>query len=301
MRSSKTAISEAAAIVRARAFVRNCGVDAVPVDLQKYLSAANAEVRFSKRLAPGEAGNTMYVGDRHLISLNPNDKLERQRFTVLHEIAHIVLELPSNHGDLRGAAALYSYARRPPEEVICDTFAAECLLPHEFLRRDLKDALAGFSFVEEVAAKYEASLACTASRVVVNTPFAYAYALSQEGYVRFVAYSTSMRASRFWVSPGIAVPAGSVTGQCLKAADARAAGVVPAYLWTSSDEFSDVDVNEEARLVRAWNQALTLIWLDSGDIPDYDRERKVIERDDDEPLLRELDGTLKWPGRSKRK
>lgn len=295
-------ITEATAIVRARAFVRTSGIDAVPVDLAKFLAAAKAELRVSNRLGSGEAGNTMFVRDRHVITVNGSDTPERRRFTALHEIAHIVLELPSVHGgDTLSSDTLLSYSRRPPEEVICDTFAAECLLPHEFLRADVKDASASFSFVQAIAGKYEASLPCTASRIAANAPFACAYVLSQDGYVRFTAYSVSMRGSRFWISPGIAVPATSITGQCLKSAAASQAGIVPAYLWTSRDEFADVDINEEACVLRPWNQALTLISIEDGDAPDDRRPDRAFERDEDEPLLRELDGVLPWPGGKKRR
>jgi len=299
--SSGPAITEGTAIVRARAFVRACGIDAVPVDLAKYLAGANAEMRVSMRLPPDEAGNTMFVDGRHLITVNGNDSPERQRFTVLHEVAHIALELPSLHADTIPSDVLYSYVRRPPEEVICDTFAAECLLPHEFIRKDLKDATADFAFVDQIAAKYQASLACAASRVATNAAFACAYVLSQDGHVRFATYSTSMRESRFWISLGVAVPIASVTGQCLKANRSKAVGVVPAHLWTSADAFADVDVNEDVRVTRAWSQALTLISLDSGDIVDDRRAKSTFERDDDELLLKELDGNLPWPGGKRRK
>lgn len=294
-------ITEATAIVRARAFVRTCGIDAVPVDLAKVLTAANAELRVSNRLGSGEAGHTMFARGRHVITVNGNDTPERRRFTVLHEVAHIVLDLPSVHGATVSSDALYSYARRPAEEVICDTFAAECLLPHEFLRLDLKAASATFSFVRSMAGKYEASLPCTASRLVVNAPFACAYALSQAGYVRFVTYSPPMRESRFWVSPGVAVPAASITGQCLRSDTSSQMGIVAAHLWTSRDEFADVDVSEETCVLRAWNQALTLISLEAGDAPSDRTRDRAVERDEDEPLLRELDGVLQWPGRKNRK
>lgn len=301
MKSSGPAITEAAAIVRARAFVRACGINAVPVDLDKYLAGAHAEMRRSSRLAPGEAGNTLLVGGRRLITVNGNDTPERQRFTVLHEVAHIVLELPSQHVDRIASDVLYSYVRRPAEEVICDTFAAECLLPHEFMRNDLKDATADFTFIEQLAGKYQASLACTASRVATNAAFACAYVLSQDGHVRFSAYSTSMREARLWISLGLAVPTASITGQCLKNGRSSAAGVVPAHLWTSADGFADVDVAESVRVMRAWNQALTLISLDGGDIVDVRKPKAASEDEEDEPLLKELDGNLPWPGSKRRK
>jgi Zn-dependent peptidase ImmA (M78 family) len=293
-------ISEAAAIVRARTFVRKCGIDAIPVDLAKYLKAANAELRVSDRLSPDEAGNTMFVRGRHLITVNGNDSPERIRFTVLHEIAHIVLDLPSVHEGTVTSGDLYSYARRPPEEVVCDTFAAECLLPYEFLRADISDASASLAFVETLAERYEASLACTASRFAANAALPCTYVLSQDGYVRFVASSASMRELRFWISRGIAVPTDSITGQCFRAEENRRTGVVPAYIWTSSDAVADIDVTEDTRIQRTWNQALTLISLEPEDVPDP-RQRNRVESDEEEPLLRELDGVLPWPGKRRRK
>jgi hypothetical protein len=281
--------------------VRTCGIDSVPVDLTKYLSAANAELRVSHRLASGEAGNTMFVKGRHLISVNGNDTPERQRFTALHEVAHIVLDLPSKHGESLTTDALYSYSRRPPEEVICDTFAAECLIPHEFLRTDLKDASAGFNFVQTLAERYEASLPCTASRVAVNAPFACAYVLSQDGYVRFVTYSTSMRGSRFRIPPGIALPTNSITLRCLKSGSDTGADIVPGFLWTSADEFADIDLREEALVLRSWKQALTLISLEGGDALDETETSRSNYSEAEEPLLRELDGILPWPSGKKRK
>jgi Zn-dependent peptidase ImmA (M78 family) len=299
--SLATGLSEVAAIVRARAFVRNCQIDAVPVDLNRYLEAANADLRANTRLAPGEAGNTLFVKGRHLITVNANDTAERRRFTVLHEIAHIHLELPSVHGDGGGSSSLYSYARRPPEEILCDVFAAECLLPQQFLFQDLKDAVAGFTFIDEMAQKYEASLSCTASRVAINAPFPCTYVLSQSGFVRFVTSSASMRESGFRVSIGVAVPSASITGQCLADSRSPSSGVVGAHLWTSADGYVDLDVSEETRLLKTWGQALTLIWPESGDTQDLGRREAYRGRDEEEPLLKELDGVLPWPGKSKRR
>lgn len=294
-------ITEAAAIVRARAFIRRSGIDTVPVDLQKYLATAGAELRFSENLAPTEAGNTMFVRGRHFITVNAHDSPERQRFTVLHEIAHIELGVASKHGDHLTADSLYSYTRRPPEEVICDTFAAECLLPHDILKRDMQGAVAGFAFVEEVAAKYGASLSCASSRVTVNAPFACAYALAQDGHVRFATYSPVLRQQGFWIPPGIAIPKQSITDQCLKAGTGRASGTIPAYRWASHDDFIDVDLTEEVRTLSTFNQSLTLLWLEAGDVPDHAPRRSQREDPDEECLLKELDGQLPWPGRNKRK
>lgn len=299
--SSSTGVTEGAAVIRARDFVRSCGTNTVPVDIDRFLFAANAKLQSSYKLQAEISGMTVPLAGQNLIYVNANDSLERQRFTVLHEIAHIVLGLPSQHGNDPSSPGHFSYVRRPPEEIICDTFAAECLLPFEYLREDMKDATAGFDFVGRIAEKYRASLACTASRVAFNAPFACAYALSQEGFVRFVACSKVLRDARFFISRGIQVPAASITGQCLASGQGSGSGRVAAHTWTNADRFSDVDLCEEARIAGAWKQALTLLWPEDGDVPDDRDVRRVPEADEEEPLLKELDGNLPWPGKSRRR
>jgi len=301
--SSRIELTEGAAIIRARSFVNSCGIDSVPVDIEKFLAAAKADLRETTRLGAGTAGSSMQIGDRHVILVNAADSPERRRFTVLHEIAHIVLDLPSNHGAHSDPVDLYSYVRRPPEEVICDTFAAECLLPEKFVREDMKSAVAGFDFVEKTAERYQASLSCAASRVAANASYACAYVLSQGGYVRYSTYSPTMRQSRFFVRSGIQVPSASVTGQCLAAGKGRAGGTVAGYIWTNSDGFEDVDLSEDVRMAGTWDQAYTLLWLADGDVPDdRDMRRQSTDQDDEVGgLLRELDGNLPWPGRGRRR
>ncbi|MBK7901990.1 MAG: ImmA/IrrE family metallo-endopeptidase [Proteobacteria bacterium] len=286
--------------MRARALVKSCGIDAAPVDITKFLAAANAELQYSDRLGSGTAGMTIPLGERNLILINEHEAIERQRFTALHEIAHILLDLPSRHDQDVDSGGMFSYVRRPPEEIACDTFAAECLLPHSLLQQDLGDAVAGFEFVSRLADKYQASLACTASRVAINAPFACAYVLSQDGFVRFSTSSPAMRASKFFVTSRIQVPAASITGQCLKAGLRTGSGQVAAHLWTSTDDFEDVDLMEDVRFSGVWNQALTLLWIEDGDLPDLRGQRSIDDRAAEEPLLRELDGVLPWPGRGRR-
>lgn len=81
---------------KARRFVRDAGISAVPVDLGLYLTKVAGKVSLDV-LDPGEAGYTMVTGSGPLITLNERDRAIRRRFTVCHEIGHIVLDLPSEH------------------------------------------------------------------------------------------------------------------------------------------------------------------------------------------------------------
>lgn len=64
---------------------------------------------------------------KHVITVNSLETEERQRFTICHEIAHIVLDLESSHKEVPS----WSYAKRHPNEIACDTFAAELLMPYQ--------------------------------------------------------------------------------------------------------------------------------------------------------------------------
>lgn len=178
-------MDEFTAVVRAREFIRQAGIHSVPVEMDSYLKAAKAIYRVRHDFAEDVSGNTAVISGHHCIFVNGQHIHERQRFTILHEIAHIVLGLPSIHDSILKTAVLMSYARRPPEEVCCDAFAAECLLPYDFFKRDVDHHTIGFSSVGQLAEDYQASMTSTGSR----------YALVNEAHVplssqRLVLYGT---------------------------------------------------------------------------------------------------------------
>jgi len=155
---------EQSAIVEAWRFQQEAGISEIPVSIEKYLRAANAEVKVRYDLKNDEAGQVFQFGDRTIIIVNGNHSSERQRFTILHELAHIRLGLPSKHGSSTSVSDLLSYSRRPKEEVLCDVFAAECLLPNRFFRPDVRKSTCSFQSVQQLAERYEASLTATGSR-----------------------------------------------------------------------------------------------------------------------------------------
>lgn len=79
---------------KARGFVAKVTLPPVFGDLTPYLDAINAKLRHDE-LGQGESGYTITKPNgRHIVTVNSTETLERQRFTICHEIAHIVLELP---------------------------------------------------------------------------------------------------------------------------------------------------------------------------------------------------------------
>ena len=56
---------------------------------------------------------------------------------------------------------------------------------------------------------------------------------------------------------------------------------------------------EDVRHLGSWDQTLTLLWFDDEDLPPPAAARKRWE--EEAHGLRELDGELPWPGKSKRR
>ena len=156
-------------VLKAREFLRKAGPQSVPVDIGRLAETANARVKVAHDLADDESGQTTSYKGKHFIIVNGNHSEERQRFTVFHEIGHIVLKLPSkHHGATVKTGALLRYARRPEEEVLCDVFAAECLLPHEPFAERVVDLDISLDAVKSLARQFGASLTTTGSRFAVT-------------------------------------------------------------------------------------------------------------------------------------
>ena len=291
-------MDEFTAVVRAREFIRQAGINSIPVEMDHYLKTAKATYRVRYDFPEDVSGNTTRISGRHGIFVNGQHTLERQRFTMLHEIAHIVLGLLSNHDSLLKSAVLMSYARRPPEEVCCDAFAAACLLPYDFFKKDVDRHLVGFGSVEQLAADYRASLTCTGSRCALVNEAPCAFVLAESGVVRYVSRSKLMRERKCWIKISMPLPQGSAA-QKVRSGDIVDGSIeVDPGLWIEDPRRGDAYLFEEARLLPEWDQVLSLLWFEEGS---GNGDDVFDDMDDDEGRLEELDGILPWPSKKRRR
>ena len=293
-------MNEFPTILRAREFLRDAGNPAVPVDIKHLAAAANAKIKLAYDLADDESGQTTQFKDKHVIIVNGNHTEERQRFTVLHEIAHIVLGLPSQHrGSTLKTEVLLRYARRPEEEVLCDVFAAECLLPYHPFASQVAGTDISLDAVKSFAREYKASLTTTGSRFAVNANEPCAFVLIEDGRIRYVSRSKYLNEMKGWIKFNVPVPDGSVAQRSLQGGpETEDYDEIPTDVWFDGGIRNRPLVAEEAILLREWNQCLSLIWFDES----LTRVRERWDEDEDkQPLLKELDGTLPWPSKSRRR
>ncbi len=288
-------------ILKARQFVRSTGMASIPVNLEQFASGANAKIKIANDLADDESGQTTQFKGKNIIIVNGNHREERQRFTVLHEIAHIILELPSeHHGAKLTSNTLMRYDRRPREEMFCDVFAAECLLPYDFFRKDVSDLDISMAAVKELAEKYKASITTTGSRFALSANEPCAFVLSEDSYVRYVSRSKFLNEMKGWIDFNIPIPKESVAHRLMQGSSkTEDYDTLPSDVWFNDGIRNRPVLAEEAILLREWNQCLSLIWFDESLTPRNDRYNQD-EDEEEEPLLKELDGELHWPSKNRR-
>lgn len=147
--------------------------------------------------AADEAGYCFQNNGKHFICTNANDRTERQRFTVCHEIAHIVLGLPSQHG----ASPWWSYEKRPLAEVLCDVFAAELLLPYDLFQPQAEKPSISLTAIDDLAERFQASMTATGSRYAAVLSAPVAFVLSERGKVRYASRSNPLKNAYAWIPP----------------------------------------------------------------------------------------------------
>ncbi len=281
---------------RARAFVAQVDVSGIRNDLAPYAAAANAKLN-SDELEEGESGYTITKPNgKHVITVNSLETEERQRFTVCHEIAHIVLALESSHEEVPS----WSYAKRHPNEISCDIFAAELLMPYQQWLSQVPNEEPSLDLIQRMASLFGTSFPAAASRFASLSDMPCAFVTMERGMVRYAARSTSLRQAGAWISAKSQIPIGSVA-HILRTEGASATRFdgVAQDVWFENWE-KGLDLSELSRHYAGTDTTTSLLWFDAEDLPEVEVNRfgaKVV----DDGGLAELTGHLSWPSKSRRR
>jgi hypothetical protein len=273
-----------------------------------YLKEVQAVLRVETDMGPDEAGYSIALGDKRYICVNCNDREERRRFTICHEIAHIVLGVPSQH-----EAQPWWSAKRPLAERLCDMFAAELLLPEKLFQPVAEDAAVSLATIEGLANDFCASFTATGSRYAATVTTPCVFVLSEDGQVRYASRSKPLVDARAWITPQMELPHGTLSHR-VRNGDLPQRCEVDADVWFDSWERGGKLV-EEARHFPQWDQTVSLLWFENEEVPSgagtqhrpesrwsYEGRSTPYSRDEeDESGLKELDGQLRFPGRRGRR
>lgn len=136
------------------------GRDHAPVPLPRLLSALGARV---EEMPLPTAGKLRIDGRGYLVCVKANTRWRRARFTIAHELGHVLLceSLRDQPGTLR--------ALRDPEhwdavERLCNQAAAELLMPSEDFRQQLDGREISKSLLVELRERYGVSWTALAIR-----------------------------------------------------------------------------------------------------------------------------------------
>jgi Zn-dependent peptidase ImmA (M78 family) len=139
-------------------------VDKPPVPIDRLARLLGAELRMEP--AEGDISGFLFrEGDRAIIGINKRHAPNRRRFTIAHEIGHLLLhEGQELHVDRQFRVHLRddrSSQAIDSDEIAANQFAAELLMPATFIRRDLQGRdldLEDDGQLRELATRYGVSL-----------------------------------------------------------------------------------------------------------------------------------------------
>ena len=287
-------MDELSAVLKARDLVNKVALAGIPVSVKAYAEAVGATIYVDHDLESDELGYCAEIKGKLRIGVNGNDDETRRRFTVCHEIAHRVLGLPSEHSGI----SAWSYAKRSPNEILCDVFAAELLLPYKLFKPLVEKSDISLAAIDTLAELAVVSNMATGSRFATLASAPCAFVLAEQGKVRYAARSTALREAKAWVPLRADLPEASVAAR-------RRAGIVcgspeemEADVWFS-DWTRGGSLLEDARHLKQWDQTVALIWFEDEELPSETQDRRL--REEEETGLAELDGILPWPGKKKRR
>jgi Zn-dependent peptidase ImmA (M78 family) len=289
-------MEEAEAQQRARSFISGLDIKDVRDDLSVYVKAANAKV-VEEELGEGESGYTVTKPNgKHVITVNSLEPLQRRRFTICHEIAHIELGLPSSHQEVPS----WSYAKRHVNEVMCDVFAAELLMPYMQWRAQVPKKDPSLEVIEYMAAEFRTSFPAAASRYANLADIPCAYVTMERGQVRYAARSTPLRKAGAWIPPKSPIPPGSVAYRLREAGVSQVeVDEVAQDVWFENWD-KGLDLWELARHYGKTDTTVALLWFPEEDLAEVETNRFGVRVAEDEGL-RELTGELPWPGKTRRR
>ncbi len=281
---------------KARAFAAKVDVSNIRDDLSPYLTAVDAKVK-KDELGEGESGYTITKPNgKHIITVNSLETDERQRFTICHEIAHIVLGLESSHEEVPS----WSYAKRHPNEIACDIFAAELLMPYQLWLSAVPKEEPSLELIQRMADLFSTSFPAAASRFASLSDIPCAFVTMERGAVRYAARSTSLRQAGAWISPRSVIPVNSVAYRIRSSGvSTTETGEVCQDVWFDNWE-KGLDLWELSRHYARTDTTISLLWFDGEDLTEVEVNRFGARVEDDGGLP-ELTGELPWPGRNRRR
>jgi len=274
---------------KAEAFLRENGIDELPIDPFAIASSRDIIVEAKPDAAAGVSGMLLRHGDTFGILYATHIQSEGfQRFSVAHELGHYFLDghvdhlLPSDgvHASQAGFVSI------DPYELEADHFAAGLLMPATLFRRALAKLSPGLSSIESMAQLCHTSMTATAIRFAELSEDAVGVIMSTGATIDYAFLSDSLKSlpELTWPRKGSAVPAGTETARFNKDSEriaqaARSECNIDIMDWLGGQR--SVEATEEVVGLGSYGKTLTVLTCHSIIDETYQDE----EGDDEEDLI----------------
>jgi len=148
---------------RAVDLLRRARISRAPVPIEKLASLLNAQI--VRQPFSGEFSGVVHRNSdgSAVIGINSSHRPTRQRFTIAHELGHLLLHADKDlHIDERfpiGLRSGISGKAIDDHEIEANQFAAELLMPKEFIERDIEPFIGADTVlvIQKLAHKYKVS------------------------------------------------------------------------------------------------------------------------------------------------
>jgi hypothetical protein len=194
----------------------------------------------------------------------------------------------------------WSFAKRDINEVLCDVFASELLMPYKLFKAKMPEEEPSAEAILYLANEFNTSFPAAASRYATLSDIPCAFVTMERGAVRYAARSTSLRRSGAWIPPRSAIPDGSVAHRLRTSKKSLIeTDEIPLDIWFEGLG-TGLDLWEMSRHYHRFDTTVSLLWFMQEDVPEIEIDRFGRRMTDDGGLA-ELTGELPWPDKSRRK
>lgn len=127
---------------RAISVLKRTGFDQLPIAVDEVAKALGAKITYKP--FDGDVSGMLYRSDDSppVIGVNSTHPPTRQRFSIAHEVGHLVMHKGTPVFIDRFARVNWRAGASSAEEVEANAFAAELLMPRELVAREVDAALA---------------------------------------------------------------------------------------------------------------------------------------------------------------
>ncbi|MDI3311599.1 MAG: ImmA/IrrE family metallo-endopeptidase [Thermoanaerobacterium sp.] len=229
-----------------------------PIDVISICNNFNITIE-TDDIKDSEALFIIHNGIKKII-LNQNiDYKPRKNFTIAHEIGHFYLPWHENKIYDCKFSDIQSFHSNILQETEANQFAAELLIPTEFLINDINNKEINLSLIKILSKKYETSLASMGIKIIENTYEPVAIVVTENGKIKW-----SSKSKYFFkkiLSNGLSVKEQSLAFDFYKSRDVyEQSDSVYSIAWLEDGSMEEY-IKEESLPMPNLNMVFTLLTL----------------------------------------